>query len=237
MKRFIQARPTPAMAVAFTALLLALGGTAVALPGKNTVDSGDIKNNSIRAADLRSRSLDGTDIKINRVGGNAIKEEGLELEKIGKVPLAELADRATAADTATTATTAETANTANTATTATTAATANAVAPNGVNSAAIQDDAVTAAKIGANEVRASELTGTTVRSTSDVVAPADSGIVSLGCNAGEQMLSGGGFFNLFLQANKGIQASFPLGNGWAVIGRNNTGVDQTLNVNVVCLAG
>jgi len=31
------------MAVAFLALLAALCGTAVALPGRNTVDSGDIR--------------------------------------------------------------------------------------------------------------------------------------------------------------------------------------------------
>ncbi len=46
MRDFLARRPSPAMAVAFVALLAALSGTAIALPGTNTVDSGDIKNNT-----------------------------------------------------------------------------------------------------------------------------------------------------------------------------------------------
>ncbi len=93
---------SPAMLVALIALLAALSGTAIALPGTGTVDSGDVKNSSIRGEDLREstitarelrgRSLDGTDIKINRVGGDAVKEEGLEVDKLAKVPAAATAD-------------------------------------------------------------------------------------------------------------------------------------------------
>ena len=44
MSAFLQSHmPSPAMAVAFGALLAALSGTAVALPGTGTVDSGDIR--------------------------------------------------------------------------------------------------------------------------------------------------------------------------------------------------
>jgi hypothetical protein len=42
MRKIFSRRPKPAMIVAFIALVAALSGSAVALPGKNTVDSGDI---------------------------------------------------------------------------------------------------------------------------------------------------------------------------------------------------
>ena len=55
--------PSPAMTVAFLALLLGLSGTAIALPGKNKVDSGDIKNNTVRSADIRNGTIVSKDIK------------------------------------------------------------------------------------------------------------------------------------------------------------------------------
>jgi hypothetical protein len=55
--------PSPAMAVAFIALLAALSGTAVALPGKNTVDSGDIRKNAVNSKKVKDRSLLARDFK------------------------------------------------------------------------------------------------------------------------------------------------------------------------------
>ena len=56
MREFLTSRrPTPAMAVAFVALLAALSGTAVALPGTNSVDSGDIKNKRLRQGHQEQR--------------------------------------------------------------------------------------------------------------------------------------------------------------------------------------
>ncbi len=63
MRKFLAStRPTPAMAVAFVALLAALSGTAIALPGKNSVDSGDIKKNTVRSADIRNGTILSKDI-------------------------------------------------------------------------------------------------------------------------------------------------------------------------------
>ncbi len=42
-------RPSPAMVVALIALVIAIGGTAVALPGKFTVGRDDLKNSSVGA--------------------------------------------------------------------------------------------------------------------------------------------------------------------------------------------
>jgi hypothetical protein len=86
--RIMNSRPSPGMALAFVALLVALSGTAVALPGRNTVDSGDIKNRTIRGRDVRGNTLTGLDISER---------------KLGKVPSAGKADTAGSADSATTA--------------------------------------------------------------------------------------------------------------------------------------
>lgn len=45
-------RPSPAMVVAVIALVIAIGGTAVALPGKFTVGQDDLKNSSVGARAL-----------------------------------------------------------------------------------------------------------------------------------------------------------------------------------------
>ena len=53
------------------ALFIALGGTAVALPGRNTVDSGDIRNGQVKSADVRQNTLTGGDINESTLSGFA----------------------------------------------------------------------------------------------------------------------------------------------------------------------
>jgi hypothetical protein len=111
MRRFLSRKPSPAMLVAFIALLAALSGSAIALPGKNTVDSGDIKNNVIRSKDIRNgqvatkdvknNNLRSVDIRNNTVTGNDVNEGSL-----GQVPSANTANSANSANTANTANTA-----------------------------------------------------------------------------------------------------------------------------------
>ena len=115
MRRTFRSKPSASMVVAFMALLLALGGTAVALPGNNTVTSGDIKrgavgtsdikNNSVRTQDIRNSTVRGKDVRNNTLTGADIRESTL-----GTVPRANFANSAGSANTA---------NSANTATTAT----------------------------------------------------------------------------------------------------------------------
>jgi hypothetical protein len=117
------------MAVAFVALLAALSGTAVALPGTNTVDSGDIKNGQVKNKDIRRNAVTGAKVKNSSLGGADIKNDsltGLDINEstLGTVPSA---TAATTANTATTATTANSANTATTANSANTAGNANTV--------------------------------------------------------------------------------------------------------------
>ena len=100
--------PSPAMVVAFGALDAAISGTAVALPGKNSVDTGDIKKNAVRSSDVKNNSLTGSDVNES---------------KLGQVP------SAATANTANSAATANTANSANTANTATNARTLEGIYP------------------------------------------------------------------------------------------------------------
>jgi hypothetical protein len=88
------------MAVAFVALIAALSGSAIALPGSNGVNSGDIKNNSVKSADVKNNGLTGKDIRNGRVGSADVKNNGLTGTDInegslGQVPSAAAADTAT----------------------------------------------------------------------------------------------------------------------------------------------
>ena len=74
MRQFLAGRrPSPAMAVAFVALLAALSGTAVALPDKNTVDSGDIKNGVVKSEDIKNGGVGSKDIKNGGVTTDDLK--------------------------------------------------------------------------------------------------------------------------------------------------------------------
>lgn len=88
--------PGPGVVIAVVALVAALAGTAVALPGKNTVTSGDIKANAVKAKDIAA----------NAVGGSEVREATL-----GTVPNARRANAAARADKATRADTAASAET------------------------------------------------------------------------------------------------------------------------------
>ncbi len=99
MRKRIKRLPSPSMTVAFIALLAALTGTAVALPGNNTVTSGDIKKNAVRSSDIKGSNVGSSDIKNNAVTGSDVDES-----KLGEVPSATNADTAANATNATNAT-------------------------------------------------------------------------------------------------------------------------------------
>jgi hypothetical protein len=73
MYRMIKRRPTPSMAVAFVALLAALSGTAVALPGTGSVDSGDLKDGAVKSVDIRKSAVTGAKVKNNSLNGKDIR--------------------------------------------------------------------------------------------------------------------------------------------------------------------
>ena len=110
MREFLaRRRPTPAMALAFIALLAALSGTAVALPGTNSVDSGDIKNKQVKGKDLANNAVTGKKVKNSSLTGADIKDDSLtgsdvNESTLGQVPSANTANSATDATNATNAT-------------------------------------------------------------------------------------------------------------------------------------
>ena len=83
--RQIRDRLTYANVMSTVAVFVALGGTSYAVA---TIDSGDIRDNTVRSRDVRDRTLTGSDVRANRLGGGAVKESAL-----GKVPSAGNADR------------------------------------------------------------------------------------------------------------------------------------------------
>jgi hypothetical protein len=110
MHRFSR-RPSPAMAVAFIALLAALSGTAVALPGKNTVDSGDIKKAAVKRGDIARNAVNGGKVQNGSLTGADARDDSLtgadiQESSLGTVPSANTANSANSANTANTANTA-----------------------------------------------------------------------------------------------------------------------------------
>ena len=80
--RFGQA---PAIVIAIVALFAAISGTAAALPGTQTVNSGDIKNNNVKSIDLKDgaavagadvvdESLTGLDVQDSSLTGTDIQD-------------------------------------------------------------------------------------------------------------------------------------------------------------------
>jgi hypothetical protein len=79
-------RPQPALVVALVALIAATGGTATALPGRNTVDRNDVKKNAIRSKAIKNGQVARADIADGAVTGAEIAD--------GAVTGAEIADGA-----------------------------------------------------------------------------------------------------------------------------------------------
>ena len=102
MRRALRKLPSPSMAVAFVALLVALGGTAIALPGSNTVTSGDLVNGQVKTQDIRNSTVRGRDIRTGTVTGSDVANNGLtgtdvNEGSLGTVPRANAANAANVA--------------------------------------------------------------------------------------------------------------------------------------------
>jgi hypothetical protein len=69
----MRARISSAHLIGVVALVFAVaGGTALALPGVNSVNSGDVVNNSLRGKDVRNNSLTGRDVRETTLNCGAI---------------------------------------------------------------------------------------------------------------------------------------------------------------------
>ncbi|MFI5026917.1 MAG: hypothetical protein ACHQCI_09255 [Solirubrobacterales bacterium] len=61
-------RPSPSMVVAMLALFISLTGTAAALKGRNSVDSGDIKPRQVKTGDLANNAATGAKVLESSLG-------------------------------------------------------------------------------------------------------------------------------------------------------------------------
>jgi hypothetical protein len=204
-------RPSPALVVSMVALFVALSGSAVALQGRNSVDSGDIINQEVKSKDVKDNGVKSQDYKDGSVGTDALLDGGIASADLGDgvVNSAKVEDN-TLQDVDLDA--------------------------GAVGTSELQSDTVGSANIQNNQVRADDLGPVITRSNSTAVPNGSSALLSVTCPGGEVVLGGGGFFTAPIAANKGLQASFAAGNNtWVVVGRNNTGAEQTLNVHARCL--
>ncbi len=103
-----------------------------------------------------------------------------------------------------------------------------------VASSEVADQSLTANDLGPGSVNASELGTVTVRTNTVKVAKGASATVSVGCAAGEQVLSGGGQPGHF---GTEMTSSKPSGDGWLYQAVNNTGAEDSITAYALCLAG
>ena len=79
-----RSRPSPAVVIACIALFFAVaGGSAIALKGKNTVDSGDIKNKQVKTSDLANNA-----VTTKKIKGNAVRTSDIQNGQVRKADLA-----------------------------------------------------------------------------------------------------------------------------------------------------
>src|SRR3954469_10874015 len=103
MKRFARL-PSPAMLVALSALFVALGGVSYGF-ATGSIDSREIRNNTIRTRDIRNNEVRGRDIRNSTIrsrdiGTNQVKGVDIDESTLGQVPKADKANTAGSADSA-----------------------------------------------------------------------------------------------------------------------------------------
>jgi hypothetical protein len=78
-------RPSPSMAVAVMALVVASTGTSYAT---GLIGSADIRNNSVQSQDIKDKTIKGRDIKNDVIGSNKIRNGSLKARdfKAGQLP-------------------------------------------------------------------------------------------------------------------------------------------------------
>ncbi len=78
MLKRLKTLPSPALVIAFIALVAALGtGSAVALVGKNTVAADDIKKNAVRASEIKKNAVGASEIKSGAVRSSEVQNDSL----------------------------------------------------------------------------------------------------------------------------------------------------------------
>ncbi|MEK6271484.1 MAG: hypothetical protein AABM42_02400 [Actinomycetota bacterium] len=206
--------------IGYVALFFAISGTAMALPGTNTVNSGDIINGEVRNPDIHTDAVASGKIENGQVRQVDLRDTAVDSAKVEDQSL-------TGIDLG--------ANSVGLSEINQNAFFAGDISNDGSPAGPLQitTGGVDSGDIGNSAVHADELGSITTRSTVSATIPAGgNGSAIASCLAGEQILSGGndGFFDVF------VVASRQNGNGWAVFVRNTSGVNRTITVHAYCLA-
>src|SRR5918998_4949469 len=89
-------RPSPTTTIACLALFFAIaGGSAIALQGRNSVDSGDIKAKAVKTSDIANNAVTTKKIKNNHVRGGDIQNNAVGSGEIrnGQIAAADVANQ------------------------------------------------------------------------------------------------------------------------------------------------
>ena len=81
--------PSASMTIALSALVLAISGAAVALPGKNRVGADDIRKNAVRSKQIRGKSVKAGDVADNTLTSKQVKAEGLNPSDIAGIEISD----------------------------------------------------------------------------------------------------------------------------------------------------
>ena len=92
--RHSKLRPSPALVVALAALVAAMSGAAIALPGKNTVKKNDIANGAVTGKKIADGAVKSKQIKGKSIRGNRLKDKAIKAKQIadGAVGSLQVAD-------------------------------------------------------------------------------------------------------------------------------------------------
>lgn len=209
-------RPSPAIVISCLALFLALTGSALA--AKASIGSNQIVNGSVRTVDLRDSAVNSAKVADTSITANDLGTDSVGSDEIAKdaVNSDEIAENAVGS-----------------AEVAPDSLTAGDLAPNSVTSTEIADQTINSNDIGPNAVNADELSVVTLRNNSTQLAAGANGSVSVPCQQGEQILSGGGAPSAY-----GVEmtSNAPSGNGWFYAASNKTATTQTITVYALCLS-
>jgi hypothetical protein len=215
-------RQAPALVISLVALFAALSGAALALPGTQTVNSGDIKNEAVKSVDLKDgkavtgddvvdESLTGTDVTDGTIAGADVTDESIASADVKDETLVstDIADQA-------------------------------------ITGADVAGDTLQANDLAPNSVRAQELgDGIHTHQNSVVVAGGTAqnanynfNSVTASCGGGEELISGSGHWNGDANGEELVLSEVILDHNAETVtvkGGNDFGVDRTLVAAASCL--
>lgn len=205
-------RQAPALVISLVALFAALSGAALALPGTQTVNSGDIKNENVKSIDLKDgAAVTGEDVVDDSLTGTDVTDETIASNDLTNetVLSTDIADQAiTGADVA-----ADTIQ-------------ANDLAPNSVHAQEIGDGIH-------NHENSVVVAGGTGQN-----ANYNFNSVTASCGGGEELISGSGHWTGDANGEELMLSEVILDQNAETVtvkGGNDFGVDRTLVATASCL--